>query len=112
MEFTTDERGEVVVLAIEGKLLGGPDESAILDQIGSLAEAGKTKVVLDLTKLLWMNSRGLGICVSGLTSLRRRGGDLRPACLSEKVEQLISQCHLDRVFFCYKTVDEAIASFK
>jgi anti-sigma B factor antagonist len=112
MEFNTEERGDVVVMAIEGKLLGGPEETAILDGIGALAEAGKTKVVLDLTNLQWMNSRGLGICVSGLTTLRRRGGDLRPACLSDKVQQLISQCHLDRVFFCYKTVEEAVDSFK
>lgn len=112
MEFTTEERGDAVVLAISGKLLGGPEEAAILDEITRLGDAGKTKVVLDLTNLLWMNSRGLGICVSGLTSLRRRGGDLRPASLSDKVQQLISQCHLDRVFLCYPTVDEALASFK
>ena len=59
-----------------------------------------------------MNSRALGMCISELTTLRNRGGDLRIAKISKPVDVLIHKCHLHTVFQSFDSVKEAVASFK
>jgi anti-sigma B factor antagonist len=111
MEVTEREMSGVKVLGVAGKMMGGPDETALSDMIGSLAEQGKSRVVLDLSELTWMNSRGLGICIGGLTRLRSSGGDLRLAAVPRVVGSIIEKCNLQTIFRIFPTVEEAVKSF-
>lgn len=111
MEISEREMGGVKVLGLAGKMMGGPDESALSELIGGLAEEGESKVVLDLSGLVWMNSRGLGICIGALTRLRNRGGDLRLAAVPKEVDSILKKCNLQSVFKMFSTVDEAVKSF-
>jgi len=111
MRLTTKEDENAVVLSLEGKLMGSPEEVSLMDMICELADKGKVNVVLDLSQLDWMNSRGLGMCVSGLTKLRSRGGDLRLVNPPDQLVSLMEKCHLYSLFIAFKTVPEAVASF-
>ncbi len=111
MEVAEREMSGVRVLGLAGKMMGGPDETSLSDMIGNLAEQGKNKVVLDLSELTWMNSRGLGICIGGLTRLRNRGGDLRLAAVPKVVGSILEKCNLQTVFQIFPTVDAAVKSF-
>jgi len=66
----------------------------------------------ELSEVDWMNSRGLGILVSGLTTLRNRGGDLKLACASESIDSFLNKCKMLAIFESYDTVEEAVESFK
>lgn len=112
MDLIQSEHDGVVVLTLKGKMMGMPEESSLTDLIYGLADDKKTKVVLDLSLLTWMNSRALGMCISGLTTLRNRGGDLRMANVSKPVDVLLHKCHLHTVFQSYTSVEDAVASFK
>ncbi len=111
MNLESSERNGIMVVALEGKLMGLPDEGSFIDLIYEFAEKGKTKVVLDLSGVTWMNSRALGMCIAGLTTLRNRGGDLRLACVSKQVDVLLRKCHLHSCFRSFDSVDEAVESF-
>jgi anti-sigma B factor antagonist len=111
MNLTRTERDGVAILAIEGKLMGSPEESSLKITIIELADAGKTKVVLDLSELDWMNSLGLGMCIAGLTTLRNRGGDLRLVNPPEQLVSLMKKCHLYTLFRTFDSVDKAVGSF-
>ena len=111
-KHTIREEGNVVILELHGKIMGDTEDTALFNVVYDLADEGKVNVVIDLCNVEWMNSKGLGICISGATTFRSRGGDLKLACVSEKVESLLNKTRMFTVFEAFKTVDEAVESFK
>jgi anti-sigma B factor antagonist len=104
--------GDVAVLSFKGNLMGEPDTTEVRDKIYSLLQDGISKIVLDLGKVKWVNSSGLGTLIAAMTSVKNKGGELRLANVTDKVESLFVITQLIKVFKTYETVDRAIASFK
>ena len=111
MQIKVSERDGIVVLKLNGKIMGGPDATALNDKLHELVEAGKTKVVADLSGVNWMNSSGLGILISALTTIRNAGGDLKLAAVIERIQSLLMITKLLTVFETFDTIEEAIASY-
>lgn len=111
MKLTSREEGGVVILEPKGKIMGGPDATVLHDQLHDFIAQDKKKVVIDLSKVEWMNSTGLGILISGLTTLRNNGGELKLANVTDKIESLLTITKLITVFEHYDSVDDAVKSF-
>jgi anti-sigma B factor antagonist len=82
------------------------------DQLHEFIGQGKKKVIIDLSKVDWMNSTGLGILISGLTTMRNSDGELKLANVTDKIQSLLTITKLITVFECYDSVEEAVQSFK
>jgi len=111
MKLTDQERDGIVILEPKGKILGGPDATVLKEKLQSLIDSGKTRVVIDLADVDYMNSTGLGILISTLTTLRKANGELKLANVTEKIQSLLTITKLVTVFDDYETVDEAVAAF-
>lgn len=111
MKLTVQERGGVVILEPKGKILGGPDATLLKDQLQTLIDSGKIRVVIDLAEVDYMNSTGLGILISTLTTLRKANGELKLANVTEKIQSLLTITKLVTVFDDYESVDEAVSKF-
>lgn len=92
--------------------MGGPAATGFHDEIKALIEKGKTNVVGDLSNVKFMNSSGLGIMISALTSLRNAGGDFKICGASDRIESLLMITKLITVFNHFKTLDEAVKSYQ
>lgn len=112
MNFDVDPRGAVTVIAPRGNVLGGPDGADLHDHLQALRDEGGRNVVMDLSRAQLVNSSGLGMLVSALTTLRNAGGDLRLAAVPERIQSLFVITRLGSVFKAFPTVDEAVASFE
>jgi len=112
MNYSTSERYNTVIMTFKGKAMGGPAAADFHDEIKDLIEKEKTNVVADLSKVSFMNSSGLGILISALTSLRNAGGDLKICGASDRIESLLIVTKLITVFDHHKTLDEAIEAFQ
>jgi len=112
MKLSHRETEGVIILEPKGKIMGGPDATMLHDLLHEFIDQNKKKVVIDLSKVEWMNSTGLGILISGLTTLRNNGGELKLAGVTEKIESLLTITKLITVFDNYDNVDEAVKSFK
>jgi len=104
--------GDVAVLSISGKLMGGSETQEIHTVVKSLIADGIKKVVIDLSKVKWLNSQGLGVLMGSFTSMRNADGNLRIAGATDKVNSLLMITQLITIFDNYETVDRAVASFK
>ncbi len=104
--------GDVAVIELKGKLMGGPETSEIHTTIKELVAKGVNKVVADVGKVTWMNSTGLGALMGAMTSLRNAKGDLKLAKITENVENLFVITKLITIFDTFDTVEEAVAAFK
>jgi anti-sigma B factor antagonist len=111
MKINQKQKDSVIILELSGKIMGGPDATTLNDKLHGLIEAGSTKVVADLSKVNWMNSSGLGILISALTTIRNAGGDLKLAAVTERIQSLLMITKLLTIFDTYESVDEAVASF-
>lgn len=105
------EEGGVTVIELEGKIMGTPQDSSLVSKIYKQIDQGKRKFVLDFSKVDWMNSRGLGLCITVYTALQNRDGHLKLTCLSEKVKSLLDKCQMFAIFDTYETVEQALNSF-
>lgn len=103
--------GDVVVLALKGNLMGDPETTEFRDKIKSLVRDGFLKIVLDVSKVKWINSSGLGALISALATVNNAGGDLRIANVTEKINSLFMITQLIKVFKSFETIDRAVASF-
>lgn len=104
-------QADVAVLQLSGKLMGGEETKEVHEKVKSLLADGIKKIVIDLSKVKWLNSSGLGILISCLTSVTNAKGQLKIAGATEKVNSLLMITKLITVFSAYESVDRAIATF-
>lgn len=112
MRLKAKKIDDVVVVEIKGNLMGGPDSQKFRDLLRKFLDEGRNKIVVDLKNVKMINSAGLGTLISGLTTMRNSGGDLKIANLNEKVESLLTITRLIKVFETYNSIEEAIESYK
>lgn len=110
MKIEEKIREGIAVLELSGNLEGGPDTEIFRDKLQSLVKDGIIYVVLDLGNVKWINSTGLGMIISGFTTLSKAGGKMVLSRITEKVDALLVMTKLVSIFECYETVDRALAS--
>jgi anti-sigma B factor antagonist len=111
MKIRQREIGEVVVLDVNGKIMGGPDSEAVQATIDALVESGKRKVLVNLENVSWINSTGLGILIAGFSSLQKSGGKLKLVNVSQRIESLLAVTKLSTIFESFQQEDAAVRSF-
>jgi len=104
-------KGEVMVLNLSGKIMGGPDHEKFQTEIKTLISSGHVDILLDMSKVNWVNSTGLGILVSAYHTLKKNGGRLKICQVSDRIDNILNVTQLKLVFETFDTCDEAMASF-
>ena len=112
MKIKEKIEGDVAILEISGKLMGGPETQQIHDHIKGLIADNVNKVIINLSKVKWMNSSGLGVLMASYTTIKNKGGDLKLANVADKVNSLLMITQLMTIFKTYNSVDRALVSFK
>lgn len=112
MNYSISEEYNCVIITFKGKIMGGPSATEFHEEIKSLIEKDKLNVIGDLSRVSFMNSSGLGILISSLTSLRNAGGDLKLCGASDRIESLLMVTKLITVFDHFKTLDEAVKKYQ
>ena len=111
MALKEELRGDVAVLTLKGNLMGGPETTEVHDKVKEFTLTGIKKIVIDLSKVKWMNSTGLGALMGSMTTLRNENGDLKLANVTDKVQSLFMITKLITIFETFDSVDEAVKSF-
>lgn len=111
MRFKQLFEGDVVVLALSGKFIGGIDHEHFLSEIKALINDGHVDVLVDLSDVQYVDSTGLGSLVAGLATLRKSGGRMKICGSSERVEDVLIMTRLQLVLEAHRTREEALAAF-
>jgi anti-sigma B factor antagonist len=112
MSFNVAERYNCVVIEFKGNIMGGPIAVELNSKLHELIDGGKKNIVVDLSKVKFMNSSGLGMLIGALTTMRNAGGDLRIANATDKIESLLIITKLITVFQHHRSVDDAVKSYE
>ena len=111
MKIKERSRDGVTILEVSGKIMGGPDSELFTSTLKSLIHEGNARVVVDLAKVTWVNSTGLGILISGYTTLKRSSGEMKLLNVSDRIESIFMVTKLHSVFETYKDEEEAVQCF-
>jgi len=111
MKIKSREAGKVTILEVSGKLMGGEDADLFRDTIHGLLEQGKKRILVNLSEVRWVNSTGVGILITGYTTMRRNKGDLKLLNVSNKIQSILYVTKLNLIFECFDNEDEAVASY-
>ena len=78
----------------------------------NLVSKGHYQLVVNLDKVGFLDSTGLGVLVGGLRRVRAHDGSLDLVCTRERILRIFRITGLTEVFGIYETVDQAIAARK
>jgi anti-sigma B factor antagonist len=77
-----------------------------------LAGKGRCQLIVDLDKIGFLDSTGLGVLVGALKRVRPHDGWLDLVCTQDRILNIFKITGLTKVFGIYQSVDQAIAARK
>ena len=102
---------EVMVLHLQGKIMGGPDHEKFHSEIKTLVKEGYVDILLNMSKVSWINSTGLGVLVGAYHTLKKNGGQMKICEVSERIDNILNVTQLKLVFETFEGCEEGLASF-
>ena len=76
-------------------------------QMIALLEAGNIVMIVDLSKVDYLDSTALGVLIGGLKRVRERDGNLPLICPSQRIRRVFEITGLDKIFDIYNSESEA-----
>ena len=111
MKMNIKEVDRVVIIQLQGEMVGGPDAAMLSEMLHDLVAQDKKDIAVNMSDVRWLNSSGLGILIGGLNTMRNAGGDLKLIGLTEKPRHLLRITKLDKVFDICQSEEEAVEKF-
>jgi anti-sigma B factor antagonist len=111
MELKTREDGRVTILTVDGDLVIGEAETSFKRTVTRLIEQGHVHLLVDLTKVGFLDSSGLGALVRALTNTQKEGGTTKLLSAGPQVKKLLTMTNLDSVFETHDDLETAVSSF-
>ena len=108
-----DERsvGNVTILDISGQIKLSQGDMMLKDKIHSVVHQGQKNILVNLAKVDYVDSAGLGEIISSHTTVMRAGGTMKLLNLTKKMRDLLSITKLLTVFETFDSEQEAVKSF-
>ena len=111
LEFSEKESNGVTVVTLSGRVTLGEESNKLRTKLKDLLSQGKTRLVLDLAEVKYIDSAGLGTLVAGFTTARNQGASMKLANLTKKFDEQLHITKLVTVFDVYDSVEGAVKSF-
>ena len=111
MKATSRSADGVEIISLQGKITIGSGDTQLREVINNAVNAGKTKILLDLSQVTTIDSSGIGDLVGSYTTVTNRGGKLKLLHLPAKLNELLHVTQLITVFEVYEDEKEAVGSF-
>lgn len=111
MKIKYTERYEAVIIELKGNVMGGDDTKDFNELLHKLIDEGKKQVVVDLSDVKFMNSSGIGMLISGLTTMKKAEGSMKLSGATDKIESLLVITKLITIFETFDDIEKAIESF-
>lgn len=111
LHINEKDSGGIAVLELSGRLTLGEETNMLRFKMKEVLAKGKTRVVLDLASVSYIDSAGLGTLVAGSTSASSQGATMKLANLTKQINQQLQITKLVTIFEVFDSVEEAVKSF-
>ena len=111
MQMAVEKIGDVAVATVPVDELDAGNAAEFKRDMAPLLDEN-TNVALDLSRLRFVDSSGLGAFISCLRKLNARGGDLKLYGMSKQVRTVFELVRMHRVFDIVGTKEDALRAFQ
>ncbi len=111
MKTSIRQIGHVSVVDLSGKITIGEGDVALRNAVQEILEAGNQHILLNLEKVSYMDSAGIGELVACYKRAKEKEGSVKLLNPSGKVYDLLSLTKLEEVFDTFTDEKEALVSF-
>ncbi len=100
----------VEVLTLSGTMTMGTQLQKFEWMVESLTKEQHNRIVLDMSKVSYLDSSGIGVLVVCQGLAKNSGGQLRLAAVTSRVESILKMAGVDGVLFVDLTKDDAVSA--
>ena len=103
--------GHVAVVDLTGKITIGEGDIVLREKVNELLDGGSQHILLNLEKVSYMDSAGIGELVACYKRAKEKTGTVKLLNPSGKVFDLLQLTKLEEVFETFTDEGEALVSF-
>ena len=111
LEITQREMNGIYVLALNGRLVLGEESNGLRTVIDDLLSSGAAKIVINLDRVNYVDSAGLGSLIEANRKTKAKGARLTISNLRPNLRQALEFTRLLTIFETFATEAAAVASF-
>ena len=103
--------GSVTIVEVDGRITLGQSGDAVEEKLQEIVGRGAQQVLLDLSGVEVLDSRGIKALVRACITLQKRNGQLKLMKLPPRIRQVLQITRLLNVFEVYDDEATALGSF-
>lgn len=102
-----EAQGQTYVVDLNGEI-DVYTSPKVKDVIGDLIDKGHYNLVINLEKVRYIDSTGLGVLIGGLKRVREHGGTVNLVCTNPQIKKIFDITGLVKIFGIYDDEDAAM----
>lgn len=110
MQFKTEDVGDDIAVVRGDGRLNMVSAPTLRETVKRAIDGGRPRIVVDMSRVQFMDSSGLGALIACLKSARQASGDLRIVSPSAQVQMVLSLSNVDQVLPAHASVEEAFGA--
>jgi len=109
--YQRNENG-ISILELEGRITIGEGDVMMREAILALLGSGQDKILLNMSRVSYMDSSGVGELISCQTQVSDAGGQFKLLNISTKIKNLLHIAQILTVFDYFNDEEKALTSFQ
>jgi len=110
MRIEVRQNGEIIILGVHGRLVSAAAKDIFGKSMDQVIADGWKKVLLDLTDVEWIDSRGIGELVTSLKMAKNFGVSVKLLRVGDRVKHILSISQLLPLLHIFEAEEDAIAA--
>jgi anti-sigma B factor antagonist len=111
VKTTTLQSGQIGIIDVKGSLVGGEETDELRNAVADFVEQGTKKLIIDLSKVTYLNSTAIGVLVSAHTTFSKNGGHVKVCGINKNINNIFVITKLTLVFDVAETREDAVKAF-
>jgi anti-sigma B factor antagonist len=107
----TKIQNDIAIVTVKGMLMGDENTDIFRKEVKQLFTDGNKNIVLDFSKVSWINSHGVGALMACYASASTIKGQIVLSGINDKVRKIMTITKVHTLFDTFSSVKEAIRVF-
>lgn len=112
MKINVRQKDEIIILDVQGRFVSTAAKDIFGKSMDQVIADGWKKVLLNLTAVEWIDSRGIGELVTSLKMAKKFGVSVKLLRVGDRVKHVLSISQLLPLLDIFETETEAIAALE
>ena len=112
MTFEKEINNNALIVRLAGDLIGEDNGASLLEIVNDAIQQQVFTCIIDISKLRYINSSGIGVLITILTKFRNKGGEVYLMKPSENVQKLLVITKLNAIFQIVQNESEVVRASK